>query len=286
MTNAEIETKLVDLIKDERRITNEILVLINAAEERDLPRERGFPSTFEWLTRGLGYSNAAAYRRLQAAKLIRTLPEVQDKLATGELNLTTVAQAQGAIKAQEKISGEKMAAAAQAAIVTAIENQTSAEAERTLLELLPETAKVVNQERTTRLTAEQSRLTLNFSEEDLKNLAWARDYLSHAMPNAANGELLSRVLKEFVDRHSASAAEAKRTKAQHKACEYKDETTGQVCGSTYQVEEDHIVPLALGGPDTPENKRCLCRGHNLFVARQWLGKGWANAWRRKRRASA
>ena len=46
---------------------------------------------------------------------------------------------------------------------------------------------------------------------------------------------------------------------------------GRRCGSTWDLEIDHIVPKALGGDDSPPNLRLLCRRHNMLEARRRLG---------------
>ena len=46
---------------------------------------------------------------------------------------------------------------------------------------------------------------------------------------------------------------------------------GMRCGSRFQVELDHIVPFAQGGPSTLENLRCVCRAHNAWLAVQAYG---------------
>jgi hypothetical protein len=60
MTNKEIELKLGELVKTERKITGEILALIQEADRRQLYLERGFSSLYDWLTQGYGYSQSAA----------------------------------------------------------------------------------------------------------------------------------------------------------------------------------------------------------------------------------
>jgi hypothetical protein len=60
--------------------------------------------------------------------------------------------------------------------------------------------------------------------------------------------------------------------------------SGGVCGSTWQVELDHVVPQALGGPTEAANLRCACKVHNLGAAVLALGEGLvasARAWRRR-----
>lgn len=46
---------------------------------------------------------------------------------------------------------------------------------------------------------------------------------------------------------------------------------GEVCGSTYQLELDHIDGLALGGKTTAARTRLCCRPHNDEHARQLYG---------------
>jgi 5-methylcytosine-specific restriction endonuclease McrA len=51
-----------------------------------------------------------------------------------------------------------------------------------------------------------------------------------------------------------------------------------LCGSTKQLEVDHIIPQSRGGPHTVENGRVLCRRCHLRVT----GETHGQAWRRRR----
>jgi 5-methylcytosine-specific restriction endonuclease McrA len=53
---------------------------------------------------------------------------------------------------------------------------------------------------------------------------------------------------------------------------------GNRCGSHHALEYDHITPFALGGPDSVENVRLLCREHNSFHSYRAFGKA-AFTWR-------
>ncbi|HUL58980.1 MAG TPA: HNH endonuclease signature motif containing protein, partial [Anaeromyxobacteraceae bacterium] len=67
-------------------------------------------------------------------------------------------------------------------------------------------------------------------------------------------------------------------------CQFKL-ASGEICGSTYQVEIDHKTPYARGGGATAEELRCACRSHNDEAARQAFGDEWMDRFtRRKRRA--
>jgi hypothetical protein len=55
---------------------------------------------------------------------------------------------------------------------------------------------------------------------------------------------------------------------------------GKRCGSTWQLEFDHVVPAALGGEASAGNGRIRCRAHNLLHAEQVFGKELMNRFRR------
>lgn len=46
---------------------------------------------------------------------------------------------------------------------------------------------------------------------------------------------------------------------------------GRRCGSRYQLEVDHIEPVARGGQSTLANTRLACKAHNVHQAFKVLG---------------
>ena len=206
------------------------------------------------------------------------VPETESLLESGDINLTNLAKAQQAIHASEKINGQKMTTDQKSDVINAIAKQSTAEAEATLLELLPATASTVHQERTKQINEEHTRLMFNFTKDEMENLAWAVDYLSHVVPDGAHGRVLAKILGDF----RTLKEKQNSSKAQRRQCEYVDEKTGRQCKNTFRIEDDHIVPRALGGPDEDFNMRCLCRAHNLMAAREWLGPQWANAFTKRK----
>jgi 5-methylcytosine-specific restriction endonuclease McrA len=303
MTNRELGVELGKLAREERRITNEILKLINVALERRAFLEHGFPSVFEWLVRGFGYSHSGAFRRIEAARMLKSVSDVAKKLESGELNLTTLSKAQTAIRAQEKASGQKVTFVEKEKIVEQIENKSAQEAEQILCSLLPEAKLHVQQERKFVVDENTTRHSMNFSKEMSEDLKRAKDLLSHKFPNASDADILAYALKVLLDktdplRKSTSAAvsdcvaaaASKRVTKSHArrmvlkstngGCAYRDPLTGQVCGSHHQIELDHITPKALGGTDDPDNLRPLCKQHNLLMAEHVFGKVHMDQFRR------
>ncbi|HZZ85834.1 MAG TPA: HNH endonuclease [Anaeromyxobacteraceae bacterium] len=56
---------------------------------------------------------------------------------------------------------------------------------------------------------------------------------------------------------------------------------GHRCESRWQLEFDHAIPVALGGPTTAANLRLTCRAHNGFHAEQVFGRDHMARYRRE-----
>jgi len=294
MTNEQINTEIGNAIKTERKITNRILKLIVLAEDRKIPLERGYKDTFTWLIKEHRYSRSAASRRIRAAKLMRAVPSIEKKLEEGSVNLTTLAQAQSMIRIQEIQSNQKVTQAQKEQAIAKIENLNSFEVAQTLMELLPENISTVKREHLSAVDSTSGRLAVNLPNEALADLNRAKEIFAHAIPTRDAGLIIARALKELVDRHDplrktqrGTATVPQRGKRMQLiqrdkgGCVFTDPKTGHVCGERGQVEWDHIIPRALGGDDSLDNARVLCRAHNQYMSEKILGREKANRWRTK-----
>ena len=150
------------------------------------------------------------------------------------------------------------------------------------------------------LSAELNRLHVTVSRRFLEKLEAARAALSHSHPGAKDEELLEAGLDLLLERHakrrglaSKPRREAKPAKRDHVPahvkravwkrdggkCQFPLEGGG-VCGSTHQLQFDHIVPRGRGGPSTIENVRLACRPHNDLAARKVYGDAWMDRYTR------
>lgn len=198
MTDQEITSRLERLVRTERKITNEILCLVRLADERRVYLELGFSSLFDWMTKGLGYSESAAGRRIASARLIRAVPRIAEKIESGALNLTTLAKTQAAIRAQEKVTGRRLAPMEKADVLARVENKSAAETEKVLVDLFPESASCAVLERKTELSNDQVRLAITVDRKTLGDLERVKDLLSHTLPTGAGfSELIAHLAKEF-----------------------------------------------------------------------------------------
>lgn len=100
LSNKNLLSTTKDLVARERGITLEIIEHLQEIETRSLFAQAAFPSLFEYVVKELGYSESAAQRRISALRLIKTQPELKEKIKEGELTLSTLALAQSFFRAE------------------------------------------------------------------------------------------------------------------------------------------------------------------------------------------
>jgi hypothetical protein len=285
MTNRELDQEMEKQVSIERVASTTILRLIILAEKQNLCGELGFRDVADWLIRGHKVSERTAYRKIKAARLSENVPGVLEKIEMGKLSVTKVAQVQAAIQTHEKFVGEKLNAENKSRIIQSVEKLNADDTQRSLITFFPELAGEAKKTRTTVITPDISRLAINLPNETLDLIKRAQELLSHSIPDGSQAEVIKMVFEDFLARkdplrkatQSAGTCRSTATKRRevfHKAeskCEFVDHKTKTVCGSTYQVQIDHIKPKAIGGGDEPENLRCLCPRHNLYMAEVNLG---------------
>jgi 5-methylcytosine-specific restriction endonuclease McrA len=74
----------------ESRSTAIVLSRIGEVDARELYRQEGYPSMYEFLVHGLHYSDGAAYKRLHAARAAWKFPFLYQAVAEGKLHLSAV----------------------------------------------------------------------------------------------------------------------------------------------------------------------------------------------------
>ncbi len=101
--------------------------------------ERGYSNLISLCEKELGYSSAAAWRRVEAMKLLKDVPGVEEKILTGELNITTLFKVNQFVK-QEKKEGKTVSFETKQELLNHFCNQSTREADKKLIELSPKLA--------------------------------------------------------------------------------------------------------------------------------------------------
>ncbi len=168
LNDAGLLSSIKNLACDERRITTEILHHLREIERRLLFAALGYSSLFEYCTKELGYSEGSAQRRISAMRLLKEMPELEEKISSGKLSLTVVSQVQSFFREAVK-RNESLALTEKKALLEKLETKSSRETERELLRLSPEIA-IQQKEHIRQLSPTQSEIKFVAGEVLLKKL--------------------------------------------------------------------------------------------------------------------
>ncbi len=72
-----LDTKTI--AQEDRKITAKLLHHLKEVETRKLYSEAGYTSLFNYVVQELGYSDGSAARRINSARLLKDLPELEKK---------------------------------------------------------------------------------------------------------------------------------------------------------------------------------------------------------------
>ena len=96
LSDRELLAQTGNLARVERHLQGAIIDHLAEIEARSLFLRRGFASLFEYAVRELGYSDAAAGRRIAAMRLCADNPQTRERLRDGSLSLSAAAELQWA----------------------------------------------------------------------------------------------------------------------------------------------------------------------------------------------
>src|SRR4051812_40830855 len=94
------------LARREREISLQVLQHLKEVERRSLYSKLSYKNLFEYAVQELKYSEGSAQRRISSMRLLKELPELEKKLESGALPLSTLSQAQSFFN-QEKTECSK-----------------------------------------------------------------------------------------------------------------------------------------------------------------------------------
>ena len=124
------------LAADERKITTQILNHLREIEVRRLFATLGYSSLFEYCRQELGYSEGSAQRRISAMRILKEVPDVENKINSGALSLSVISQVQSYFREKAKIN-EPLETQEKIEILERFEHKSTREAEREILAMSP-----------------------------------------------------------------------------------------------------------------------------------------------------
>ena len=138
LRDTELLASTKSLVEREREITTRVLRHLAEIERRKLFAELRCGSLFEYAVRELRYSEAAAARRIQAMRLLREIPALEEKIESGALSLSNISQAQSYFREIRKAEPQRVLRAEdKIEVLTKLEDKSAREGERILLSMTP-----------------------------------------------------------------------------------------------------------------------------------------------------
>ena len=203
-------------------------------ESRTLYLSRGFSSLFNYVAHGLGYSDAAAWRRINAMKLCAHVEGARERLRDGSLTLDAAAQLQAAFERRdrERARATRRAGAGAGAAVRrtgsapsapalvppperkpapeldvsarkALVDEAAGKSTRQVMQMLAEVDPdlVVPADRVRALGGGRWEIKAVIDEDCQRGLEQLKGLLSHVDPHMSLGQLVGRLVREGLDRH-------------------------------------------------------------------------------------
>ncbi len=252
----------------------EVVVIdhLREIQKRRLYLRRGFSSLFDYAVRELGYSDAAAWRRIKAMRLCAEVDGVRERLQDGSMTLNAAAQLQNAFDRQERKKeraarsaprGAGFGAGAQSQAGSApprpaerkpapvldsearreLVEQASGKSSREVMQLLaevdPELAAPA--ERVRSLGGGCWELKAVIDDECRRGLERLQGLLSHVDPHMTLGQLMARLVREGLDRHDPARPPRGRRAAPAKGAE---QTSAAKTQATSARGADSAAPSA------------------------------------------
>lgn len=172
----------------EKAATFYLLECLHQIEKTRAHIELSYPTLFDYVHRGLSYSESQSYERITAMRLAFRVPDVAEKLKAGYLSLTTVARL-GAHAKREKLRGEA---------IISLADRVAGRSVREVERILASEAKlpVLPRESLRPTSATTSALTITIDAEFETLLKEAREL--EADPTLTIAEVLKRALRARV----------------------------------------------------------------------------------------
>ena len=291
LPDEQLLARIEGFAQEERERLPVFLACLGEVDRRRLPEERGYSSTFDYCVRRLRFSEDEAYRRIHAARAAACRPELLSALSDGQLSLSAVSKIAPHVRRMDAPE-----------IIARAEGKSTRELEEILAPLCPEPVKR-DRIRTIAVAAPSgtdpavppapSRVEFSFHGSlALRDaIERAKELLSHKFPFGEMDHVLLEIVEEYLERHDPQTAlklgriapvkgSSAIPAAIRRAVWARDGgrcafvgPDGILCQARRMLELDHCLPRALGGRDTVENLRLLCRPHNDAERRRLLGEG-------------
>ncbi len=302
MTLTNADQKLIDetdcAVQAEREATVRVLKNFIEIDRRRIFSVLGNGSFKEFVMSRYKFSEDEAWRRINAMKLLREVPEVEEKMESGSISMTHLGVAQSLFKHESKKHDRTFTPEEKLEVLEKMENTTTREAQRMAFSMAS-SPMFETQDKIRPVSSDTVEIKFAAPNELAQKLEKLKGLLAHSHPNITMADLIDKLcdlgLKEWDP--ARKVAKARKSPAAPRAATeseadvtapakpsresisahlkrevwLRDNSRCRNCGSGHALQIDHCHPVAFGGESTLENLRLLCRSCNQRAAIENLG---------------
>lgn len=312
LSDRRLLNSLKTLVRKEAETLVDILLHLNEVRRRRLFAAQGYSSLFDYCTRGpLRYSNAAAHRRISAARCISRFPELIPLLQTKEITLCSLSAVAGIL--DEKSKDEVIAGIrgrSKRAVDELLAGWNTKKPRRERIKPVPPKQieqtpplfpKLEGEDQPE--AAERFEVEFTIGKELMEKYEEVKSLLSRKYPKGVSMEqIFDELLEVYLEKHCPVRREKRRQKRLNRKpdslppvevvksgryipqavkdmvwvrdggrCTYVG-PDGRRCNSRHNLQFDHIKAFAKGGDSSPGNMQLLCWQHNQYRAECEYGR--------------
>ncbi|MGZ3793194.1 MAG: HNH endonuclease, partial [Bdellovibrio sp.] len=213
-----------------------------------------YSSLYEYLVKELGYSGSAAMRRLEAARLLKDVPTLAEKIQEGSVNLSQIGELSRALKEKEKTCGMKVSCTQKEELVAIITGKTTQETQKELSLALDVQPKKHDSQRMQK--DESIRLEITLTKEQYQKLMTCKDLAAASLFQNQKESSLGSVIEALADQYLA-----KKIKPEADISARETKTTGTknaVKRTTEAVSEtDRVIKSRVNKTLTPKTRKAV-----------------------------
>jgi hypothetical protein len=161
LKDSDLLAQIKTYVQSERDVLVKILDHLREIERRRLFSDLGYSSLFDYAVKELRYSEGQAVRRIQAMRLLKELPQLEPKIASGVLSLSNFQQAHSFFRNIESTEPNRIVTPKEKLEIFAhLEDKSVRDAQKELLKMNPAVALPKEKERVVTDTTSEVRFLM------------------------------------------------------------------------------------------------------------------------------
>jgi hypothetical protein len=254
MSDGQLIERVEYLVRRERELVECLIWHLQEIQDRKLYIQMGFTSLFECLVRHFKYSEAVAYSRISALKILAAVPQAAEALNSGEVNLTTLSLTQSFIRKQEKESGTRVSVEEKLQYLQAIKNKSTQEVKQILASIHP--VLELPHDKVHYLDKDHVQLQVTVCNKLLDKIEKLKALISHENLNPSYNEILHLALDAAIE------------KVEKKKGVNNKEISISIAKNGKKTQQDLNVPTTITTKDAAASTRSFSIKSSRYISRQ------------------